>query len=158
MPDRTTASSIMRRELITVKPEMSVMEAVHILLSNQFSGAPVVDDEGNLVGIMSELDCVDHMTKSQMSGTPPQNVEDLMTRDVITVPPETTLLQLVDIFGERRFRRLPVVNSKGRLMGQISRRDLMKALYDKMKVERAQERGPLYLSAVLDKAPAKVVR
>ena len=158
MPDKTRADAIMRKQLVTVSPEMSVMDAVGVLLKNQISGAPVVDDKNNLVGIMSELDCVNHISHSAMNGVPPKQVEDLMTRGVETVPPDATLLTLVHIFAHKRYRRLPVVNESGELLGQISRRDLMKALYELMKVEAKREDGPLYLSAIYDRdqAPARL--
>ncbi len=157
MPNKTTAGEIMRKKLMTVTPDMSVMEAVGLLLKHQFSGAPVLDDKGALVGIMSELDCVNHISDAAMNGVPPKQVEDLMTTEVETVGPDTTLLTLVHIFSQRRFRRLPVVDSSGKLLGQISRRDLMAALYDKMKAEQKKKDGPLYLSALGDKAPSKVL-
>ncbi len=159
MPNKTTAREIMRTQLVTVRPDMSVMEAVELLLKNQISGAPVLDSGGKLVGIMSELDCVNHISHSAMSGTPPKNVEDLMTRDVETCPPDTTLLTLVSFFGQKKYRRVPVVDGSGKMLGQISRRDLLKALYDKMRVQQKRKDGPLYLSAVVDsdQAPSKVV-
>lgn len=156
MPDKTQASEIMRRKLVTVPPDMSVMDAVALLLKHEISGAPVLDGDGTLVGIMSELDCVKHISDAAMNRVPPKRVRDLMTAEVETVSPETTLLTLVHIFSERRFRRVPVVDAAGRLLGQISRRDLMRALHDKMKAQQKNDDGPLYLSAVADKAPARI--
>lgn len=157
MPDKTTAGEIMRTKLVTVTPKMSVMDAVALLLKNQFSGAPVVDESGALVGIMSELDCVNHISDAVMNGVPPKQVEDLMTAEVETVEPDTTLLTLVHIFSQRRFRRVPVVDRSGKLLGQISRRDVMATLYDRMRAEQKRKDGPLYLSAVSDRAPSRVL-
>lgn len=160
MPDKTRASEIMRKKLVTVKPDTNVMQVVEILLKNKISGAPVLDTEGNLVGIVSEFDCMNNISQSAMSGVPPKPVQDLMTRDVETVAPDATLLTLVHIFGQKRYRRLPVVDASGRLVGQISRRDLMRALYEKMRAQLKRKDGPLYLSAVYDsdQTPAKIVR
>lgn len=158
MPNKTHAEQIMVRKLVTVSPEMSVMDAVGVLLKYKFSGAPVVNDDGGLVGIMSELDCVNHISDAAMNGVPPKRVEDLMTKEVETVKPDTTLLTLVHIFAQRRFRRLPVIDEAGRLVGQVSRRDLMAALYDLMREKQKDSDGPLYLSAVSDQAPAKIAR
>lgn len=158
MPNKTRADEIMRKQLVTVSPEMSVMDAVAVLLKNQISGAPVVDAKGGLVGIMSELDCVNHISHSAMNGVPPKSVEDLMTPNVETVPPDATMLTLVHIFAHKRYRRLPVVDESGALLGQISRRDVMKALFEMMKVEKDRKDGPLYLSAIYDgdQAPARL--
>lgn len=157
MPDKTTARDIMRTKVVTVTADMSVMDATELLLKNEFSGAPVLGPDGRLVGIMSELDCVKHLSHAAMNGVPPQKVGDVMTRKVETVRPDATLLMLVQIFAECRFRRVPVVHADGHLLGQISRRDLMAALFDRMKIERKRDDGPLYLSAVTDRAPAKVL-
>jgi len=157
MPDKTTARDIMRTKVVTVTPDMSVMAVSELLLKNEFSGAPVLSSEGELVGIVSELDCVMHLSDAAMNGIPPRQVGDVMTREVVTVKADATLLMLVDLFAKCRFRRVPVVHQDGHLLGQISRRDLMAALYDKMKVERKREDGPLYLSAVTDRAPASVM-
>ncbi len=160
MPDKTRAREIMRTKLVTVKPDANVMEVVEVLLKNQISGAPVLDAKGNLIGIVSEFDCMNSISHSAMTGVPPKPVSDLMTRDVETVGPDTTLLTMVHIFGQKRYRRLPVVDASGRLLGQISRRDLMRALYQKMRSQMKRKDGPLYLSAIYDsdQAPAKIVR
>ena len=156
MPKNTTAADIMTTRLITLKPEMNVMVAVKLLLKNKISGAPVVDESGALVGILSELDCVTHICHQAIEQLPPLTVGQLMTAEVETVLPDTKLTTLADIFSTKRFRRLPVVDKQGRLRGQVSRRDLLKALDDLMAVRNRDEPGPLYLSAVLDEAPASV--
>ncbi len=160
MRDSTVAGQIMTKDLVTVRPDMTVMEAVGVLLKHQISGAPVMDANRRLVGIMSELDCVNHISHSAMNGVPPEQVEDLMTRDVKTVSPDATLLTLVHHFTKYRYRRLPVVDEEGTLLGQISRRDLMRALYELMQVQQKRKEGPLYLSAIYgsDEAPARLVR
>ena len=150
MPTTTTASDIMTKKLYTLAPEMNVMDAVPMLLKHKISGAPVVDAKGNLVGILSELDCVNHIGECAMTNAPPQSVRDLMTKDLTTVPPETTLLTLAHIFTTKRYRRLPVVDRQGRLLGQLSRRDLMRALFEIMKVGQSRNARPLYLSAIYD--------
>lgn len=156
MPKNTTAADIMTKRLVTVTPEMNVMEAVELLLRNKISGAPVIDGKGALIGIVSELDCVNHMAHRAVEGLPPREVADLMTKSVETITPDTTLLTLAHIFTTRRYRRLPVVDASGRLLGQVSRRDLLRSLYEIMSARPTPEANPLYLSAVTDQAPAKV--
>ena len=158
MPQNTTAADIMTKKLHTLTPDTGVMDAVAMLLKNKISGAPVVDKQGALVGILSELDCVNHIGHCAMTSAPPLDVADLMTKEIQTVSPETTLLTLAHIFTTKRYRRLPVVNAQGRLLGQLSRRDLMRALFEIMKVQQSKHTGPLYLSAIYDsdQAPARV--
>ena len=156
MPQNTTAAAIMTKKLHKLSPDTSVMDAVAMLLKQKISGAPVVDGNGALVGILSELDCVNHICHCAMTDSPPLDVADLMTKDIYTVGPETTLLTLAHVFSTKRYRRLPVVDSNGRLLGQLSRRDLMRALFEIMKVQQSKNTGPLYLSAIYDsdEAPA----
>lgn len=158
MPDQTRAHEVMRTKLVTAKPDMSVMQVVELLLKHKISGAPVLDASGNLVGIISELDCVNHISHAAMNGVPLRRVQDLMTRDVETVSPDATLLTLVHIFSHKRYRRVPVVDERGHMLGQISRRDVMKALYEKMEHHHSHKDGPLYLSALDEdgEAPAKL--
>lgn len=158
MPNKTTAADIMTKKLHTLSPTDNVMDAVAMLLKNKVSGAPVVD-KGRLVGILSELDCVNHVGHCAMTNSPPLDVGDLMTKEIVTVPPDTTLLTLAHIFTTKRFRRLPVVDEQGQLLGQLSRRDLMKALFEIMKVQQSSKSKPLYLSAVVDSSdvPARLI-
>ncbi|MEL6186357.1 MAG: CBS domain-containing protein [Myxococcota bacterium] len=156
MPQTKTAADIMTTRLVTLKPEMNVMVAVKLLLRHNISGAPVVDGQGGLIGILSELDCVNHIVHRAMENLPPLEVSQLMTKEVYTVLPGTTLPTLADLFTTKRFRRLPVVDKKGKLRGQVSRRDLLRGLDELMLVRNRDEPGPLYLSALDNEAPAKV--
>lgn len=156
MPKSLAAADIMTTKLVTVTPDMNVMEAVTLLLKHRISGAPVVEPPGNLVGILSELDCVRHMCHRAMENLPPLDVSALMTREVVTVAPDAKLFTVVDIFASRKFRRVPVVDGDGHLVGQISRRDILKALHDLMRERQGLGQVPLYLSAIHDEAPAKV--
>jgi len=159
MPQETTAAQIMRTKLVTLTPSMTVMDATELLLRHSISGAPVLDQNGSLVGILSELDCVSDILNSSMNNSPIELVESVMTRDVVTVAPDTNLTTLAHMFSSKRFRRLPVVDEQGRLLGQLSRRDLMKALYDIMIVSEKRSSSPLFFSAVYDsdEIPAKFV-
>ena len=159
MPQTTTAADIMRTKLVTLKPDMTIMEAADALLKNQISGAPVVGEGRKLVGIVSELDCINDLIHGAMTNSPPQLVSEVMTGDVETVAADTNLLTLAHLFTTKRYRRLPVVDEQGRLLGQLSRRDLMSKVYSLMTVQEKKRRGPLFLSAIYgtDEVPAKLV-
>jgi CBS domain-containing protein len=124
---------MMQRKLVTVRPEQDLQEAVRLLLRKGYSGAPVVDAEHRLVGVLSEHDCIRVMSQAVAEGWPGGHVEHLMTREVETVGPAEDALSISTRFTQGHHRRLLVVED-GRLVGLISRRDLMKALE---KVERA---------------------
>jgi CBS domain-containing protein len=122
-----TAKDFMAKELVTVHPETDAYEAIVRLLKHQISGMPVTDAAGNLVGVLSERDCLTTLVQAQYHELPTASAGELMSTDVRTVSPDTDILQVAKIFLENRFRRLPVVEN-GRLVGQISRRDVLRAI------------------------------
>ena len=123
------AENIMIREVVVMTPEMDLYEAMRLLLSKRFSGAPVVDEAGVLVGVLSEKDCLRVLAgEVVLEGLPEGRVADYMSRDPVTVSPSTSLFDIVALFLDRHFRRLPVVEKGGRLVGQISRRDVLRAI------------------------------
>ncbi len=117
----------MSRTLITFKPETNVLDAVHTLVENRIAGAPVVDDAGNLVGMLSEFDCMKVALQAgyhEMYGGP---VRDYMSKEVETVNAEMSIVDLAQRFADKGYRRFPVTD-RNRLVGQISRRDVLRAL------------------------------
>jgi CBS domain-containing protein len=129
MPNTTIpkAEDIMARRLVTLRPDMSVIRAMRTLLENRVSGAPVLDDDGLLCGIVSELDCMRIVTSgqfSQDSHDEDARVADVMTTDVQTIGPGLDLFGIAQQFLSRSIRRLPVVEH-GRLLGMVSRRDVL---------------------------------
>jgi len=117
----------MTRTLVTFKPDTNVLDAVHMLVEHRIAGAPVVDDEGNLVGMLSELDCMKVALQAgyhEMYGGP---VSDYMSKGVMTVNAEMSIVDLAQMFADKGFRRFPVTD-KNRLVGQVSRRDVLRAL------------------------------
>lgn len=156
MPKIVTAADIMKTKLVTFTPETNVMVAIKALLNYKISGAPVIDSMGKLVGILSEVDCVNHFCQVLMESLPLLEVGQLMTPIVKSVSPTTTLPTLADAFTTLRVRRIPVVDGEHRLLGQISRRDLLQALHDMMDTRQQGGQKTLYLSAVHDVIPSKI--
>jgi len=117
----------MTRNLVTFKPDMDVLDAVSLLVKHRIAGAPVVDDEGNLIGMLSELDCLKIALHAGYHGDWGGPVADYMTDGVKTVDAEMSIVDLAQVFLDTRFRRFPVMQ-RNRLVGQISRRDVLRAL------------------------------
>jgi CBS domain-containing protein len=117
----------MAGRLVAFKPEMDVLDAIQELLQNRIAGAPVVNDRGELVGMLSELDCLKVGLNAGYYGDLGGPVADYMTPDVETVDADTNIIDLAQRFLDTRFRRFPVVKDN-RLVGQISRRDVLRAL------------------------------
>jgi len=114
--------------LITLTRDMDVYFAIGLLLKNRISGAPVIDNN-NLVGILSEKDCLRIFANGSFYDMPGGTVSNFMTDVVSTVKPNSDLFSVADVFLQHNFRRMPVVKGK-KLVGQISRRDVLRAIQD----------------------------
>ena len=119
----------MSASLVTFTPDMDVMNAINILVKHRISGAPVIDDRGNLVGLLSEKDCMRVAVQAGYYEELGGRVADYMTENVTTVESEASVLDVAKLFMENGPRRYPVVEDN-RLVGQISRRDVLKALVE----------------------------
>ena len=117
----------MSKNVVTLAPEVEILQAAHELIEKDISGAPVLDKHGRLVGVLSERDCMQVVMQGDYHGTPAGLVKDFMSDNPQWVSPEQSILTLADLFISGRFHRYPVVDN-GRLVGVISRRDVMKAL------------------------------
>ena len=117
----------MTRTLVTFKRETNILDAIHTLVEHRIAGAPVVDDAGNLIGMLSELDCLKVALQAGYYGEYGGPVADYMSGDVMTVNAEMSNVDLAQRFQDSRYRRFTVTD-KYRLVGQISRRDALRAL------------------------------
>lgn len=117
----------MATELITFQPGDDIHMAVKVLLGKHISGAPVVDDNGRLVGVLSKKDCFKVAFSAGYHQDWAGRVSDYMSRDVETIDADTDIVKVAKIFLNSQYRRFPVL-SHGRLVGQISRRDVLEAL------------------------------
>jgi len=128
MPIRSVVvKDYMARTLVTFKPDTDVLDAVHTLVQNRIAGAPVVDDEGNLLGMLSEFDCMKVALNAGYHGIWGGPVRDFMSDGVETVDADMSIVDLAQVFINKKFRRFPVTQGT-RLVGQISRRDVLRAL------------------------------
>lgn len=127
MESKFTAQDFMSTDLITFKPDTQMEFAISTLLDRKISGAPVINDNGNLVGMLSEKDCLQTLFESTYYNNPGGHVSDYMTTDLTTVDKEMSLADVAKKFMETRFRRYPVIHD-GKLVGQISRRDILRAI------------------------------
>ncbi len=112
--------------LVTLSPAADIFTAMRTLIENRISGAPVVDDQRQLVGMLSEKDCLRVFASGAYYNGAGGQVSDYMTRAVSTIEPDDELFQVADLFMTHSFRRLPVVEG-GKLVGQVSRRDVLMA-------------------------------
>lgn len=114
--------------LVSFKPETDLFEAINSLLNYKISGAPVVNEGGELVGLISEVDCLRAiLTLTYHEEEVGGQVKDCMTTEVETVGHDEDIVDVAKVFIEKGRRRLPVVQN-GKLVGQISRSDILRAV------------------------------
>ena len=117
----------MKKDLLTLDPEMDVLRAAQLLIKFDISGAPVLDKHGRLVGMLTERDCMQVALQGFYHGEPGGLVKKHMSPDPQFVSPDQSILTVAEMFIQGRFQRFPVVDN-GRLVGVIARRDVMRAL------------------------------
>ena len=129
MDKKPIVEKYMTTRLITLSEDLDVYFAISLLLKNKISGAPVINNKNELVGILSEKDCLRVFANGSFHNMPGGLVNNFMTKAVATVYPEMDLFMVADIFLKHNYRRMPVVSGK-KLVGQISRRDVLCAIQD----------------------------
>ncbi len=125
----TTVRDYMATELTLLSPDEGALKAMRRMLDVQISGAPVVDEHGSLVGILTQRDCLTIAYRTSYHGETAGIVADYMTREVVTIPVDTDWVEALGRFFESPYRRFPVVE-RNQLVGVISRRDLLRAMLD----------------------------
>ncbi|MBW3541585.1 MAG: CBS domain-containing protein [Planctomycetes bacterium] len=149
------ARDIMVTRLVTLSPDMDAFEAINLLLRHEISGAPVVDAAGNLLGVFSEKDCMSVLVEGAYQQLPSTRVSAFMGSALRTIDEDADLLSIAQIFLNTSYRRLPVVRG-ARLVGQISRRDVLRAAMKLTERHPDRETALLYLSSLVDRAEAPI--
>lgn len=121
------ARDFMTKKLLTLSPETDAIDAISMLLKHRFSGAPVVDGDQNLLGVFSEHYMMRLLINSAYEQVPSTRVDAFMNTDQgRRIDEETDILEVAQKFIDTHFRRLPVLRD-GKLVGQVSRRDVLTA-------------------------------
>ena len=130
LADKILVSDYMvpRNRLITFSPDLRVVEAMEILVSNSISGATVIDENDHLLGMISEGDCMKKIANSRYYNIPlhDQDVKDYMESIVETIERDTNIFDVAHMFCTSRRNRFPVMDGD-KVVGQISRKDILKA-------------------------------
>ena len=122
-------SDYMTKKLITFKPDDSLDDVIHLLIAHKISGGPVVNEKNELIGIISETDCIKHISESKYYNMPSDSdntVAKKMITDVDTIDKDMNIFDAATKFINSKRRRFPVVEN-GKLIGQISQKDVLKA-------------------------------
>lgn len=119
------AKDIMNTNVISVKKDDSIFEAIKMLVEKNISGLPVVDDDMTLTGILSEKDVVDLFYEHEQADR--KTVADYMTHPAVCFDENNALLNVCNFLVKNIFRRVPVT-SEGKLVGIISIKDILKSV------------------------------
>lgn len=123
-----TVSDYMTRDLITFTPDQSIEVVMQSLIKHRISGGPVVNRNNELIGIISEGDCIKQISESRYYNMPMQDqtIEKHMAINVETIDGNMNIFDAATKFLEAKRRRFPIVEN-GKLVGQISQKDVLKA-------------------------------
>ena len=122
----------MTKELITFTPQEPIRKVVQSLLANRISGAPVINEEGKVVGLIDDKDCLNVLIGQAYYNNPSnQNTVSHYMSDVMkSVSVDDNIVDIANIFLHSKYKRLLVIDHNGKLAGQISRRDILRAIKD----------------------------
>jgi CBS domain-containing protein len=155
MADERRAKDIMTRDVITVTKDQTVNQVIEILMDKNISGLPVVDENGNVIGIVTEGDLIYRSKKleipryftildsyifldntkkmeEQIRKMVGYRVEDIMTKNVVVVDSEETVEEIATIMTKKNVNRVPVIKD-GMLVGIVTRRDIIRAYASDLK-------------------------
>lgn len=131
---------------VTRRDEAVFAIALH-MLDEGLRAMPVVDEEGQLLGLVTEQDCVEAVVRAVHHRLPPSTAEDVMTEELVTVSPNQPLMSIAMVFHRQPVSVLPVVE-EGRCIGMISREQCLRRALDVFEDSEDYEQAVLYLSAV----------
>jgi len=121
------AKEYMTDQPVTVKPDTDIFKAIKVLSDHKISGATVVDDENNVVGVISEFDCLKAILSGSYYNEVGGTVGDFMTRDVESIDNNLDIIEVAKQMLATKRRRFPVVED-GKFVGQLSVRSILKAV------------------------------
>ncbi len=121
------ASDVMTRPVVSARPKASTRDVVLQLTTGLFSGMPVTEKGGKVIGIITELDLLSAVVENkELVKT---TVEEIMSKDVVTVSPDTPATDIVKIMRDNNLLRVPVVK-EGKLVGIVARSDILRCLIE----------------------------
>lgn len=129
MSEETTAKEIMTRDIVQASEDMTIEEALKVLINHRITGLPVVNAKGKMTGVISEYDILRQISKSEKNDAKIFQDPIHFSKTIDAISEDAPLSKIVSQFIDTKFRRLPVVDGSGNLVGIITRRDVMKVYY-----------------------------
>ena len=120
----------MTRELITFKKDTDINAVIRSLLDNRISGAPVLDEDGSVVGLIDDKDCLNVLFGNVYNRLPTtsETVSKYMSNVMKSISVNQNILDVATVFISSPYKRLLVMDDDDKLVGQISRRDILRAI------------------------------
>ncbi len=131
----TKARDIMSPEVLSANPDMTIEEVLKLLVNNRITGLPVVDAEGRALGVLSEFDII------QQIGDPASAAGEMLqskvqfSKKVVAIDQDASWNDVLKMLIDTKVRRLPVLDQAQKVVGVITRRDIMKVLYYRAKFQ-----------------------
>jgi CBS domain-containing protein len=122
------AKDIMSTNITTIHPDATIYDAVNLLYNKRVSGLPVVDSDGKLAGIISENDVLNLVFSGSARST---KVSDVMTKSVVTFSPDSDVDKISLTISEKKYRRVIITDADNRVVGIVSRHDIIRIILDK---------------------------
>lgn len=130
-PPPVTKYMVPRRELVTFQPDTEIREVVKTLLKHEITGAPVVDANGALLGLIDDKDCLKVLIDAAYyNNMQRMTVANYTTNVMKTISDKTNVVEAANAFSRTIYKRLLILNDDGELVGQISRQDILRAISD----------------------------
>ncbi|NQW26635.1 MAG: CBS domain-containing protein [Flammeovirgaceae bacterium] len=122
------AKDYMATKLIKFHPNQRIFQVMDLLLIKKIGGGPVVNEFNEVVGMISETDCMKEVIRGKYHNMPIDTgmVSQYMSTNVVSISPEVSIFEVANLFLEKRMRRFPVIEF-GKLVGQISQKDVIRA-------------------------------
>ena len=128
------AKTIMKKNVITLHPQDTLDKAIELLVEKNITGIPVINEDQTLAGIITEKDVLNYMLEQDAISHMTDNnlcehtIYHAMTANVVTFSEETPITEICECLARHSFRRVPIVDSTGKLVGIISRKDIIVVL------------------------------
>ena len=132
---QTLAKDIMSTNLITLTEQATVEDALKVLINARVTGVPIVDGKsGVMVGVLSEFDIIKHIGKKKSLKDDAFKERIRYSKKAKAIETTTPLSEIVKLFVDFKYRRLPVVDENKKLVGVITRRDIMRVFFYRSKL------------------------
>ncbi|EQM39233.1 CBS domain protein [Vibrio parahaemolyticus NIHCB0757] len=118
----------MTLQAVTFTKDMSLTAALNKVMQSVTLGGPVIDENEKVVGFLSEQDLLDKLVKASYHCQDTHTVQECMHEDVLSVSPEMSVIELADMMKVGKPKMYPVVDDRGKLVGIITRRDVLRAI------------------------------